>query len=92
MQTSDITPQPTKLSLPKLAMLLLAVLAIFTILWLINRAMLPSAPTQSTTDARPNSQQNVPDEGGGSVTQGSNPREDATPDPNGAGANTLLEE
>ena len=48
------------------------------------------APSQSTTETKPNSSRNTPAGDGGSVTEDGNANDPATPSPSGTGANNLL--
>ncbi len=81
---------PQKKNRVKVIPLILLALALLAILWFARYSSSPKPPAQSTSETRPNSEQNVPDEGNGSVTQGENPEADTAPSPSGAGANTLM--
>lgn len=89
MHLKDSSDRPNYIK-PLLLMLIAALLVLGV--WFSIQSRQPSAPAQSTTESRPNSEQNIPDKGNGSVTQDGNPNEDATPDPAGTGGNTMLEQ
>jgi hypothetical protein len=72
----------------KIIALVLAIVLISIAWTLYARNHHAPAPAQSTNQSNPNSSRNTPP--GGSVTQGGDPSQDTTPNPNGTGNNTTL--
>ena len=74
-----------------LGLALLGILLTFGWILFVNHQT-SDKPARSTTEARPNSSQNVPPTGNGSVTESGNEAEPTTPSATGTGDNNLLRE
>ncbi len=81
MTNSDASPAEKHSNKSKMILVVLLAIALLAFTWIMySRTTTSEAPAQSTTESRPNNPRNIPDEGDGSVTEGSNPADATTPD------------
>ncbi len=84
MAQSATTEHHFRMSLPRIVIAILLFIALVSAAWYIRtHTQTAQAPDQSTEQADPNAAGNVPPTDNGSVNQGANSADDATPSPTG---------